>query len=90
MLLPKYLVCCVFLCRLIFLSHFAIFNKKEQISINNTTILASIMKFLDAESPIIAKPMFNSAGSILIEIEKSTILTQFFRIEIVKKSSFFY
>ena len=57
MLLPKYLVCCVFLCRLIFLSHFAIFNKKEQISINNTTILASIMKFLDADSKIIAKPM---------------------------------
>ena len=31
-----------------------------------------------------------SAGSILIEIEKSTILTQFFRIEIVKKSIFLY
>ena len=29
-----------------------------------------------------------SAGSILIEIEKSTILAQFFRIEIVKKSIF--
>ena len=29
-----------------------------------------------------------SAGSILVEIEKSTILTQFFRIETVKKSIF--
>ena len=28
----------------------------------------------------------SSAGSILIEIEESTILAQFFRIEIVKKS----
>ena len=28
----------------------------------------------------------NRAGSILVEIEKSTILTQFFKIEIVKKS----
>ena len=32
--------------------------------------------------------LVTSAGSILIEIEKSTILTQFFRIEIVKKSIF--
>ena len=32
--------------------------------------------------------MFSRAGSILVEIEKSTILTQFFRIEIVKKSIF--
>ena len=32
--------------------------------------------------------LFTSAGSILVEIEKSTILTQFFRIEIVKKSIF--
>ena len=32
--------------------------------------------------------MHGSAGSILVEIEKSTILTQFFRIEIVKKSIF--
>ena len=30
--------------------------------------------------------MCTSAGSILIEIEESTILAQFFRIEIVKKS----
>ena len=30
----------------------------------------------------------SSAGSILIEIEELTILTQFFRIEIVKKSIF--
>ena len=32
----------------------------------------------------------SSAGSILIEIEESTILSQFFRIEIVKKSIFEY
>ena len=32
--------------------------------------------------------VFSRAGSILVEIEKSTILTQFFRIEIVKKSIF--
>ena len=38
----------------------------------------------------IPETLLTSAGSILIEIEKSTILTQFFRIEIVKKSIFFY
>ena len=34
--------------------------------------------------------LITSAGSILIEIEESTILAQFFRIEIVKKSIFEY
>ena len=34
------------------------------------------------------KVLFISAGSILVEIEKSTILTQFFRIEMVEKSIF--
>ena len=36
------------------------------------------------------KTVETSAGSILIEIEESTILAQFFRIEIVKKSTFEY
>ena len=38
----------------------------------------------------ISQSLFTSAGSILIEIEKSTILTQFYRIEIVIKSIFLY